>query len=516
MVRRQCFDEANHRIAKAAKLSALQSIQTRSTKNRTKSNKKKLAEPPRISKRLNRHGIKPPQIPLDVSNNLPSNKVNPQKNLKDQNANELLSNDVAILEMAKRISCRRVTVAMEKLSMGTMNDLLGIEHVPQQDIALSQPMRSTNEAQVNDAICRPVKVLLQRLPKETMDRWLGIQVPREVVVPKKIITRRCTILLERIDLSNYQVQPMIEENEDELTVREFDLAPPKSIVQIEELAELIDEPMAELIDEMPQVQKDVTTAMEICDEICPETSHEKSSIISNQNLLRTLDVKLEAKRHSRQMHEDVSSIITNGNNVMSSIVSDQNVSLSAISRGRSTPKMNFTPRSIIAEALKAGKHRDTTHPMNRLNLNTSYDATTYFHVPTGEASTHLSPVVAVRNRQVQSSQTQTRIPWDLVRSVSISSLNAQYSRTSNENSSDAGVFVPKKGFIDSPYVSYHSFVVHKTGKFAINCFDHGDETIQYNFLSKFNRIHFSALNSQFKGYLYTSETTGDHFRIFNY
>lgn len=449
--RRKSFFEAKRRIADLASTLSQSTIVESPKTKRTK--RQDSPEPP--SRRSNRlRGIRAAECSLNIVTRRQTRSAKTKNNLRNrtESIDDLTSNNVEIVEQAQKIQKRRVTVNLEILSQETMNKWLGIvERPPQPDLSTSQPAR--NIVQVS---------------------------------PRKITNRRCTVNLQRMDMSSYRVLPTIEEQaqlEDDIQSPELDVEQPEPDVQLPDF------------DIQPE---DFDVPIERFEDVTIEPIE---------------DVLMDDV--ARQSQTDTQTYV----NTFSSIISDQNMSLYFQAARPSTPspphRMSLddrplTPRKLVEDMMDTEfeDSQCTTISLDCMNLSVNEDdnstQSTYFHMPTIPTRA----MVPFRNRCLQSSQTNTQISWSLHRSVSDDSIAVGYSQSTSEYFSDAGVIEPKKGFIDSNRISYGPLIKYQTDTFAVNLFDHGNEAIQYHFLSKFCRSYFAALNAQFTGHLYVTEITG--------
>lgn len=122
-------------------------------------------------------------------------------------------------------------------------------------------------------------------------------------------------------------------------------------------------------------------------------------------------------------------------------------------------------------------------------------------------SNHSSKLPAL-NQQLQFSHTAVFIPWNPGSGISEDLDAVHCSRRSVDSVSEAGVVEPKKYFIDSSNISYGHLIKYGSVTLSVNCFNHGDRSIEHHFLSKFCRGFIAEINSDFKGYIYASNTTG--------
>lgn len=144
--------------------------------------------------------------------------------------------------------------------------------------------------------------------------------------------------------------------------------------------------------------------------------------------------------------------------------------------------------------------------MDKTNADSEEDAPTQL---TTQCSQDIrQPIIT---QQFRMSQTNNYIPWLLNRESSLNteenSTTVQFRRSPKTIPNETGIVEKKKCFIDSSNVSYGQFIEYKPSKFSVNCFDHGDASIQHHFLSKFDRNHFPALGI-FDRDLWVSEITG--------
>lgn len=446
--RRKSFYEATRRIADLANTFSQSTIVESPKRKRTK--RQDSPEPPyRRSNRL--RGIRAAECSLSSVTRRQTRSTKTKGNLRNrtESIDDLPSNNVEILEQPQKIQNRRATVAVERLSQETINEWLGIECPPQSDLSSSQPAR--NIVQVS---------------------------------PRKITSHRCSVYLERMDMSSYRVLPTIEEQaqlEDDIQPPELNVEQPESDVQTPE------------------------SDIQLPDFDMPIDRFEDVTIEPIEDI-----PMIDA---ARQSQNDAQTYV----NAFSSIISDQNISLYFQAARPSTPspprRMSLEDRPLTPSKLVQDM-MDTEFENSQcttISLDHDYNDTqsTYFHMPIEPTRA----TIPFRNRCLQSSQTNTQISWNLHRSVSDDSIAVGYSQSTSDYFSDAGVIKPKKGFIDSNRISYGPFVKYQTDTFAVNFFDHGNEAIQNHFLSKFCRSYFAALNAQFKGHLYTTEITGIYLKL---
>lgn len=455
--RRKSFFEAKRRIADLASTLSQSTIVESPKKKRTKRQDPPSYQTARRSNRL--RGIQAVECSLNNITRRQTRSAKIKSNLRNrtESIDELPFNDVENMGIPQKIGlCRRVTVEVELLNTETLNELLGIERPPEPDLSSSQPARN---------IVR--------------------------VSPREISTRRCSVRMERMDMSSYRVLPTIEEQvqiEDDVQSPELDVEQPESDVQL---------PRFDI--QLPDFD-DFDVPIEPMENVPIEPIE---------------DVPMDDAE--RQSQTDTQTYV----HAFSSIISDKNMTLYLRAARPSTPsppphRMSLenrplTPRKLVEEMMDAELEDSqcTTISLDRMNIHEDDDddtPSTYFHVPTQPPRI----VMPFRNRYLLSSQTNTQISWPLNRSASDDSIAVGYSQSTSEYFSDAGVIEPKKGFIDSNHISYGPFVKYQSDTFAVNLFDHKNEKIQYHFLSKFCRSYFAALNTQFTGQLYTTKITGNY------
>lgn len=139
-----------------------------------------------------------------------------------------------------------------------------------------------------------------------------------------------------------------------------------------------------------------------------------------------------------------------------------------------------------------------------------------------DASTYCSgllPLTPINIQQMHLSQASQYIDWGFDRSTSNNSTNtmAVHCDTSprskiTQYGSCGGQSAINKCFVDSPYVSYGKFIEYGNEMFAINCLDNNNLSIRHHFLTKFSSDHIHALNLYFQGNLWVSEITGSFSR----
>lgn len=489
--RRKSYFEANRRISILAEIAAIPSQSTIVERLQ-----KQPTQPVRASNRLKGIGVS------DASLIIVSKRQTRSKNLKNRmnQLNEALSKDVTNVEQPRKIQCRRVTVALERMNTDTINDFLGIEQ-PQNVVRLSQPIQvspskiTTRRCTINlRRIEMPATNVIDVSPAKIKIRRSQVNVlpmaattdanPNDILMsPTKITARRCTVNLQRMDFSKYRELSTIDEQEHG---RGREREPEQ--IEIEHEVELEHE-LADGFE--PQQPIDY-------DEV-PSSTEFQARI----SLMDTLSAE-----EGFQIENDVI------DNTMSTIISDQNIRNATIPS--ISPELPFTPSTIVAEAMEMQQNdsKESIISLDRMNLDD--DQTTYFHETDASQSTHLTQTLRpTRNQLLQSSQTHTQISWFVHGSCSDDSIAVGYSQSNTGDLNDSGserlsnVVELKKSFIDSPHISFDSFIKYERNTFAVNHFDHGNENIRIHFLSKFCRAHFPALNEQFTGHLFTTRTTGN-------
>ncbi|XP_055297587.1 uncharacterized protein LOC129566075 [Sitodiplosis mosellana] len=450
--RRKSFYEAIRRIADLTLIPSQSTI--------VESPKRKIArrqEPPKPPRRSNRlRGIHVAESSLNI----------PIRRQTRSNKTQTNSTNVAnAAQQPRKIQCRRVTVALERMSTQTMNEMLGIENstVP----PFSPPALAASIVHVS---------------------------------PRRIATRRCTVNLERMDLSSYRVLPPIEESVHEDQPEQQD----------------------ELVVEQPELEIELssapTPAIELPLQDIELRGLDDSDIIMQMEDLPVEDVAIE---------EDVSVDTLTETEAVAEILVDTMSSFGLFQLGLPRPSTPtppprqrtsldapLTPGKIVDEMMDTDSEhsQDCIVSLSRMNLSVDTDsevlASTYFHLPSETSLRPCRALVPFRNRHQQSSQTETMISWTPHGSISQDSIAVECSQSMSDIFCDqTGIVEPKKGFIDSDRISYGAIVKYRTDTFAVNCFDHGDDTIRYHFLSKFCRSYCAALNSQFTGKLCTTKTT---------
>lgn len=473
--RRKSFFEASRRITEMANTSSQSTIFESPKKKRSRrqeqSDETIHHAPARRSNRL--RGIQVPQLSLSgIVTRRQTRSAKSKNNSKNQNepandeggdaSHSRVSDDPSPVQ-ANKIQCRRVTVYLERLNIGTMRELFDIGNPPERRLSSHQP---------SDSVIH--------------------------VSPRKITTRRCTIDVDRMDFSSYRPLPTIEEHvqedvdneaeiQDELEIEQYD--PPQLDVQIPELD-------IQLVDDIDK-QTDETL-----NEPVEEMEVEETEPIHSLSAAEVMQTQSSAKTFV---------------DTLSSIISDQNKTMymrpsTPTLTQRTSADSTLTPGKLVQMMeTQSDDTEDSSLSLSQMNLGRDEDvASTYFHTSVDRASAnHGRAMVPFRNNHLQSSQTDTQISWNLHRSISDDSLAVGYSQSySDINTSDTAVIEPKKCFIDSEHISYGCFIKYSKDTFAVNCFDHGNTVIKHHFLSKFCRTYFSALNPHFTGHLWMTNTTG--------
>lgn len=451
------------------------------------------------------------QLRVDLDRLSPTTMSNMQRieyNNKDSSQSE--SSNVSNEVIPGRVISRRFTVAGDALSRNESIEFDGIES--EQNGPLNQKAVSV----LKEMSKRPFRIQLKRLSVGTMNRMLGTESHHQEnslqiesndvsnkVAPGRIISRRFSVdsdTLSRISMDGLseleikqevplaQSTPLVASKKStfgrrlELNLKRVSIRTLSRWMPTARPTEhLIDDPVEDLQNEIHEMEN----LSMINDSI--QVNRDMSSILSNQNIDHVHSVS--AQNESRKTDMRPSMIET--------VFQKQNVPfLKPIAQ--STP-ISLTPAAIVREARLS---QDSA-----IHQSIDDDNATYFSDPTCESTIYFSPVPIVQNQQIQSSQTREPIPWYINGSFTGESIAAHCSSSSNFLTDDVE---PKKGFIDSTFLSYRPFITYKSDKFAINCFDHGDKSIKHHFLSKFNRFHFPALNycaSSLKGFLYTTKIT---------
>lgn len=296
---------------------------------------------------------------------------------------------------------------------------------------------------------------------------------------RKIINRRCTVNLDRADLSASGAKRTIDENENQIEPQ-LPVHPPTS-----------------------EVEDDVATFY--------ESDHESSSVISNQN--RTLLLQEESmdtaygtqNEASGDEEQETMDVDSDG---VESVVLRIDVELAQLSSSLQAQVSNHRGeeiRPVINVHTQQPEYNGIS--VNRMDLDLNTDETHATQDASTQDTVYFSELPQrVTTQEQRTSQTLNYVRWNITGSLSNPDA-AQGPSSENDISREGSTVEPKKCFIDSSLVSYGAFIEYKAAKFAINRFDHGDESIQDHFLSKFDRAHFSALSTM-NGYLWTSETTG--------
>lgn len=352
--------------------------------------------------------------------------------------------------------------------------------------------------------CRSVTICLDRLSPETIKRYLKgskppprrfstshAEVASGSVTAKKVLLRRCTVNLERMDLSQINALPTIREAESE---NEADLIEP--VIDHDEPEEtdsshfeVFEDDLSERNEPSPDMEMSNSEDDFEYDGHNDELQENVPFIDENMNAIVEKSPEIMLTGTTTTFYE------SNDDDDMSSEISDQNLQ---------SPLHEST--ALQAMDYHSDESRESSISLSRMDLDADDESSAH----ASEASTYFSLAVQpVNNQPILSSQTHSYISWNVNRSISSDddSLAVGYPTTSNENLSEVAEPL-KRGFIDSPYVSYGAIIKFKTIKFAVNCFDHNDKSIKLHFLSKFCRNHLSALNKDFTGYLLMSETTG--------
>lgn len=133
--------------------------------------------------------------------------------------------------------------------------------------------------------------------------------------------------------------------------------------------------------------------------------------------------------------------------------------------------------------------------------------------PRDNASTYCSGIPAltlINVEQMLLSQTSKYHNWNYDRSSSVNSTDVEVDAagTNTQFQSGCSQSTSNKCFIDSPHVSYGEFITYGNETFSVNCLDHENESVRHHFLSKFSSDHIHALNTYFRGNLWVTEVTG--------
>lgn len=559
--RRKSYYEATRRISFAFDVEPKNSPKKTAIKRGRSSSQ--LVEPQRASKRL--RGISASPEP-DI--NIIERKRRSRSQSNSRICDETRENQLNPIETvkARRITRRRVTMASVRMPMDDVDDSFDSED-DQPLAALSQPTTSAEIQQIDQITCKQVRVSLQRMNTETINNLLAVGNQNEpqrrmttndasesdsyISTAKKCITRRCTVSIAPIDWSRYHMPQAIDEHEHEhdapvQVMHDNDHSPEPVAPSVPAQEDARKEPNEADMADNPDVMSMITTISPFCgfsaiqstvfdengpiavqqmpsqhnelieDALNETMGNNTETVLDGISIASTADALIgfsqqstENCRQNRAFQRlPFQNVDVRVNDIISLIETNRNHQPEEPTSVQASPRINLTPGEVINQAIaRYGEPLDGNIALERLSLND--DATTYFH-ESSQGSTHFTPAaLPIRRQLFRSSQTRTQISWNLGPSISDSSMLVEHSRSNRGNLSDAGVAEKRKCFIDSPHISFGAFINYGANRFAVNCFDHGDENIEHHFLSKFSRSHFAGLNAQFKGFVYTTEITGN-------
>lgn len=361
-----------------------------------------------------------------------------------------------------KIQMRRNTIAVNNREL---NDLINFE--PPSQIPLM----------------RDFTIQLDRLNSETYNQYRRAPTapkPKESIAcnsraAKKIINRRCTVNIDRIDHGEIQSQPSPSIADSLLASSSSHSqssslhGPGKSIGPSVDSGLPIDR--VESSDVEPRERTGDTTFYE---------SDEMSSVISLQN---------HSMSQSLFTHTQVSSAL-GGNEYNNAMDVDGLSDISSHHAGCGTCASASTCFDEDAD--------DEDDPNDK--------ASTY--------CPSLPPLTPINIQQLLLSQTSQYHNWDLNRSSSNNSIAVQCdgggggAPTTTQFNSSGDQSASNKCFIDSPHISYGEFVTYGNETFPINCLDHDNQNIRHHFLNKYTSENIRALNTSFHGNLWVTEITG--------
>lgn len=454
-------------------------------------------QPLRSSNRLK--GISVPEADLVMVSAFSKRRSNKASKNASNRINEEVENGAEIVQRPQPIKCRRVTVALERLNTDTINEIIGAR--------TPRRKRQMNSSQQAHDIVREPGPMSPVIPSGQIGH----------VSPRKITKRRLTVNLERIDLSEYADVSSTNEHRDSLNEKSQE-EPCNEPDQIQPIScDFMEDEMilGDSFDAPPHDESERDLPSPIDFNATEDSGCDLSLAMEIDPAIRSITSKLPSMQIASKLFEGGTSRLPSRRT--SSIISDQNI--------RNAATITLTPSIIVSQANSEIRDRDSqksTEPvttMTRLNwTKLMYDeqdneSCIYNGSSLDDESTNNSQALVLyqpSQDQQSSSQLFTQNTWTLDSRISVNSIAVEYSRCSSDRDffSGTGFVEPKKCFMDSPHITYGAFVQCDSSKFAVNCFDHGDDNIQYHFLSKFNRKHFSVLGSQFKGRLYTTDITG--------
>lgn len=404
---------------------------------------------------------------------------------------------------------------------------------PKKDTASKVQIRrntiAVNDRELNDVVnfdpsiqapqMREFSIQLQRLNSDTIKQHLAKNRGAAVTkmqsmacnsqAAKKIINRRCTVNLERVETPEEEDEE--EEETDEEASRQPDqipndiqlqpssAQPPRKSVLVlassshaKSIGRSMDSGLPTTVDPSEIEPNEIES-----NEIEPDSDattyynsdgvdHEMSSEISLQNKSLSQDLLTQAQAQAQAHAQAQVQVVQDGIDAMD-----------------------------IDEASGIISHRDRRA---RFSVDTNSDEDADEEDGFDEnASTYCSEIrTQIDITQMLISQIDQYHTWNYNRSYStkgsVDTMEVQFDGPDdagpNNSSNSSSNATSNKCFIDSPLVSYGEFIKYGNQTFAVNCLTHNDKNIRHHFLSKYSSDHIHTLNQHFQGKLWVTKTTG--------
>lgn len=420
----------------------------------------------------------------------------PEINNNDENQRQTRSKSAQRREAAIAAQQARTSISPKQKVNDKSKAIASGKNKRQKDHAMKataskiQNRRNTiavNDRELNDVInyephVRGITILLDRLNSETFNKYRDATQPIlwNSQAAKKIINRRCTVNLDRIEFPD-------DENHHSEIVQSQPL-PLRAVSS--NLSLLQSKSVGPSVDSGLPVDRAESSFVEHREHTGDTTfyesdEHEMSSDISVQ------DKTVSQPSQPLFTHAQVSNVFGNIEH---------------------SDAMNVDSDGSFHRAVPGvGASAKISTPFDDDDADDEDD-------PNDDASTYcpsLPPPTPINITQLLLSQTSKYYSWNFNRSSTNNSINtmavnfdADAEPTAQSNTSGVQS-TPNKCFIDSPHVSYGEFIEYGNEKFAVNCLEHSDQNIRHHFLNKFSSDHIHALNTYFHGNLWVTEITGN-------
>lgn len=433
-----------------------------------------------------------------------SNQILDEPESSDRNKSKRQKSSPKKLNAVGKIQMRRKTLMVNDRELNELVDLAPSNEIP---------------------MVKDIFIRLDRLDSATIQQYLGnsgrpmrqspAENPKSMAcngpTARRIINRRCTVNMDRIDVSQHQ--PRHHDNN----------------VQLEPSLPTPQPPAADLLSSSPhETEKAIDQSDDDADSsvVTPDSGLPSDRVDSPEVEPDQADQMSDASTYFEEEIEETAHADEEGESAMDSeSISVQNFVVTQsqlmVARERyEDMNANFSYDSrdfdvtAAVDAEADDEHDSDDNSSTYCSGNYRFTIIIAINILCVLLYLQLSGVpglTPVNITQLLLSQASQYHAYDFDRSSSNCSVDVNYDggETSGQFGSRAGEqYTRSKLFVDSANISYGTFVQYDKETFAINSLDHDKKTIRHHFLSKFSRDNIGAINTYTQGNLYMTETTG--------